>query len=265
MKIIRSRANPLFRALARLRDSPRERRRAGTTLLDGPHLVADYIARRGMPQTLAVNAEALDSPEIRELLARAHGAEPVIFAEGLFRELSPVTTPSGILAVVPIPAASPVPHDVACCVLLEDIQDPGNVGSILRSAAAAGVRHVLLSTGCADAWSPRVLRAAMGAHHALVIAERADLVGFARAYHGQVVAADAKGGQSIHDVDLTAPTAFALGNEGAGLSEVLMQQAQIRAAVPMAGAIESINVGAAAAVCLFERGRQLKASRREGN
>lgn len=262
MKVIRSRANPLFRTLAKLRDSARERRREASALLDGPHLVGEYLARKGVPRTLAVSAEALDSPEVKALLARARCPEPVVFSEPLFREISPVATPSGILAVVPIPAARPVPHDVACCVLLEDIQDPGNVGSILRSAAAAGVRHVLLSKGCADAWSPRVLRAAMGAHYVLTIAERADLVAFARAYRGQVVAADAKGTRSIHDLDLTPPTAIALGNEGAGLGAELLREADITAAVPMADGVESINVGAAAAVCLFERVRQLQAIRR---
>jgi TrmH family RNA methyltransferase len=145
--------------------------------------------------------------------------------------------------------------------LIEDVQDPGNLGSILRSAAGAGVRHVLLSRGCADVWSPRVLRGAMGAHYLLGIEDRANLVAFARDYQGQVIAAAADAATSIFDIDLKAPTAFALGNEGSGLSAELAAQADMVATIPMSTGLESINVGAAAAVCLFERVRQLRTVR----
>lgn len=258
MKFIRSRSNPLFKSLLKLKASPRERRSEGSALLDGAHLVAAYLDRVGKPRALAVSAGATETPEIKRLLGQVQSLEPIVLSEGLFRELSPVTTPSGILAVVAIPAAQSVPPDADCCLLLDDIQDPGNLGSILRSAAAAGVRHVLLSRGCADAWSPRVLRGAMGAHYLLVIEERANLPAFARDYQGQVVATAADAGQSIFEIDLTRPTAFVVGNEGAGLSRDLAGQADVSAAVPMPGGMESINVGAAVAVCLFERVRQLR-------
>lgn len=258
MKVVHSRSNPLFKSLMKLKDSTRERRRTGSALLDGVHLVAAYVERVGQPQAIALSVNAAEIPEIRQLLDKSPSPEPIVLTEALFRELSPVTTPSGILAVVAIPAAQPVPCDVQCCLLVEDVQDPGNLGSILRSAAAAGMRHVLLSKGCVDAWSPRVLRGAMGAHNVLVIEERANLPAFACDYQGQVVAAAAAAKQSIFDIDLTQPTAFALGNEGSGLSPELAAQADVHVAVPMAGGLDSINVGAAAAVCLFERVRQLR-------
>lgn len=258
MKFVQSRSNPLFKSLLKLKESPRERRRERSALLDGVHLVAAYFERVGEPRTIAVSAAAAEIPEIKRLLAKTRLRQPIVLSEALFRELSPVTTPSGVLAVVEIPAPRPVPRDVECCLLLEDIQEPGNLGSILRSAAAAGVRHVLLSKGCVDAWSPRVLRGAMGAHYLLVIEERADLSAFASDYQGLVVAAAVHAAQSIFEVDLSRPTAIALGNEGAGLSRELTAQADVCAAVPMAGGIDSINVGAAAAVCLFERVRQLR-------
>ena len=263
MKFVRSRSNPLFKSLLKLKESARERRRAGSALLDGVHLVGAYLERIGEPQAIALSVNAAETPEIRQLLDKSPSPEPIVLTEALFRDLSPVTTPSGIVAVVAIPPARSVPRDVECCLLVEDIQDPGNLGSILRSAAAAEVRHVLLSTGCADAWSPRVLRGAMGAHHLLVIEERANLAAFARDYQGQVVAAAANAKKSIFDIDLTQPTAFALGNEGSGLSLELAAQADIHAAVPMSGGLDSINVGAAAAVCLFERVRQLRTALRD--
>lgn len=254
MKLIRSRANPLFLTLRKLRDSAQERREAGRTVLDGPHLVAAYLDHGGAPDTVIVSEEARQTPEIGALLARV--PEPVIFTPALFREAAPVMSPAGILAIVPIGQSETAPRNADVCVLLEDVQDPGNLGTLLRTAAAAGVIHVLLSKGCVDAWAPRVLRAAMGAHHALKIECRADLASFARRYAGQVLAADATAPRSIYDVDLTAPTAFAFGNEGAGLSAALRKAAHVRAAVPIAPGVESINVAAAAAVCLFERVRQ---------
>jgi TrmH family RNA methyltransferase len=264
VKFVHSRGNPLFKSLLKLKDSPRERLREGSALLDGPHLVAAYIERIGEPQAIAVSENATETPEIKRLLEMTPSPEPIVLSEALFRELSPVTTPSGILAVVAIPPRRPVPADVECCLLVEDVQDPGNLGSILRSAAGAGVRHILLSRGCADAWSPRVLRGAMGAHYLLAIEDRANLVAFARDYRGQVVAGAADAATSIFDIDLKQPTAFAIGNEGSGLSPELAAQADVLATVPMAGGLESINVGAAAAVCLFERVRQLRTIQNAG-
>ncbi|MDH5536203.1 MAG: RNA methyltransferase [Betaproteobacteria bacterium] len=260
MKRINSRSNPLYKSLAKLKDSPRERRADKSALLDGAHLISAYLDRIGAPRAVAVADAAQQDPAIRALLARTAALEPIVLADGLFRELSPVTTPTGILAVVEIPAPKAVPRDIACCLLLEDIQDPGNLGGILRSAAAAGLEHVLLSRGCADAWSPRVLRGAMGAHFLLNIVERAELVVFAEAYAGQVVATAARAGRSVFETDLRPATAFAVGNEGAGLTHGLAAQADAEVAIPMPGRMESINVAAAVAVCLFERVRQRTAA-----
>jgi TrmH family RNA methyltransferase len=258
LKTVRSRANPVFRSLRRLKESARERRRENLAILDGAHLVEAYAVRSGAPKLLAVSESALAMPAIRTLLEKLGSVDTVVLEPQLFREIAPVTTPSGILAVIHIPVSRPAALDVECCVLLEDIQDPGNLGAILRTASAAGARQVLLSKGCADAWSPRVMRGAMGAHHALAICEHADLAEFARSYRGRVVAADAKATNRIFDLDLRGPTAFAMGNEGAGLSVALRKAAHTRASIPMAPGVESLNVAAAAAICLFERVRQLK-------
>jgi TrmH family RNA methyltransferase len=259
-KAIRSRANPLFKWLLRLKESARERRREGHAILDGVHLVEAYVDRAGVPRLLAVSAGALDAPDIKRLLKKGRCSETVVLESQLFREISPVTTPSGILAVITIPESCPPPPDTDFCMLLEDVQDPGNLGAILRTAAAAGVSHALLSSGCADVWSPRVLRGAMGAHHLLAISERVDLLEYARRFQGKVVAADAAAGTPIFDLDLRGPLALALGNEGAGLSVSLRKAAHALASVPMAGGLESLNVGAAAAICLFERVRQRRGS-----
>jgi TrmH family RNA methyltransferase len=140
--------------------------------------------------------------------------------------------------------------------MLEDIQDPGNIGSILRSAAAAAVTEVYLSSGCVHAWSPRVLRAGMGAHFALRIHEGIDLMTLIERYPGTVIAAAGDAVRSVYSVDLRGNVALLFGNEGAGLSPRLRAAAHLQVSIPMPGTTESLNVAAAAAVCLFERVRQ---------
>lgn len=257
---ITSRDNPLFKSLAALARSAREGVHAGQVLLDGAHLVAAYLEHVGVPQRMVVSASALGRPEIARLLADSGAKEPAVLSDALFKRISQVATPQGILAVARKPALPPA-GDREFCVALEDIQDPGNLGSILRSAAAAGARHVLLSKGCAQAWSPKVTRAAMGAHFLLAIHERVDLAAFLRRYRGRVVAAGGHGARSVFAADLTGNIALLFGNEGAGLSRTLLVAADEVVAIPMPGGTESLNVGAAAAVCLFERVRQSGAMR----
>jgi TrmH family RNA methyltransferase len=149
-----------------------------------------------------------------------------------------------------------VPQSGSSCLLLENIQDPGNLGSILRTAVAAGVPQVFLSKGSVFAWAPKVIRAGMGAHFSLSIFEEVDVSEFARAFRGAVVAMEPRAAASLYDLDLTGPVAWAFGNEGAGLSESIGRLATHRVRIPMPGAAESLNVAAAAAICLFEQIRQ---------
>ncbi len=132
------------------------------------------------------------------------------------------------------------------------MQDPGNVGSILRTAAAAGVAQVFLSPRCAFAWSPKVLRAGQGGHFHLEIFEDVDLLAWMKNFHGTSVATVPSGGDSLFAADLRGPIAIVVGNEGAGLSTALCAAATRRVTIPMPGKFESLNASAAAAVCLFE-------------
>lgn len=259
-KSIRSRANVLFKTLVKLNGSTRERKRHKKTLIDGVHLIEAYWHHVGAPEMLLLSSDATHAPEVQRLLAEVRSPEPVMLEATLFKDISPVATPAGVIAVIPIPRPRSAPLDTESCVLLEDIQDPGNLGAILRSAAAAGIRYAILSKRSADAWAPRVLRSAMGAHFFLNIEENGDLCDFARRYRGQVVATDTSAGCSLYEVDLRRPTAFALGNEGAGLSAELKSAAHVVAAIPMPGGMESLSVTAAAAVCFFERVRQQRHS-----
>lgn len=146
MKLIQSRDNAFFKQLRKLAESGRERRKAGQTLLDGVHLVESYEKIIAPLDTLVVAESALAGGEIADYLA---GREVVVLADALMRELGLVDTPSGLLALAPIPAADGPPGLAADAILLDGVQDPGNVGTLLRTAAAAGVRQALLSPGCA--------------------------------------------------------------------------------------------------------------------
>lgn len=259
-KTVTSGENPRYKELRRLAQSAQARRKSGLSVLDGAHLVAAYQQHHGAPQQLVVSRSGMEDPQIRGLAEGLVGADTLLLADSLFRHVSPVETPTGILAVVRTPRPQPVPRDMDACVMLEDIQDPGNLGSMLRTCAAAGMRHVLLSTGSAHAWSPRVLRAGMGAHFALAVYEQADLPAAARAFRGTRVATRQGAAASVFSTDLKENVAFLFGNEGAGLSRELLGVADVVVSVPMPGPAESLNVAAAAAVCLFERVRQIAAA-----
>lgn len=250
VKVIHSRDNAEFRFLKSLAEEARARREAGLTLLDGWHLIEAALLAGLKPEKLIV-AEGAILPAAAQALA---ATLPVLaLAEPLMRALSPVKTPTGLMALLRIP--QPVEPQGEFAILLEDIQDPGNLGAVLRSAAAAGVQVAYLSGGCTDAWSPKALRGGQGAQFQLAIVERADLAGVAASFAGSVHAAVLGAEAALYQLDLTGPVAFAFGNEGAGLSAPL--QASCRPfAIPMPGRVESLNVATAVAVCLFERVRQ---------
>jgi TrmH family RNA methyltransferase len=256
MKLIRSRDNPFFKELVKLSGSARQRGKENLTLLDGAHLLAAYLDAGMMPQRILLNGSASRDDEIASLLERAGDVPVTQLDDKLFAELSELKTPTGILALVGI-AQPAVPVAAAgFALLLEDIRDPGNLGSMLRSAAAAGCDAVFLSAGCADAWSPKVLRAAMGGHFALDVHERQDLPGVAKAFPGMLLAASLQATHSLYDCDLRGTVAFLVGNEGAGLSEDLLDLATRQITIPMPGRVESLNAAAATAICLFEAVRQ---------
>ena len=254
MKLIQSSDNPFFKELTKLASSSRNRNKAGKTLLDGVHLIASYLDAGLKPLHVLLNAQALQDDEITALLSRLEGIPVTQLEDRMFAQLSELKTKTGILALIEVPRAQPVACHFA--LLLEDIQNPGNLGSMLRSAAAAGCDAVFLSSGCADAWSPRVLRAAMGGHFFIRIYEGQDLIRVAAAFQGMRVATSLQAAHNLYECDLSGDVAFMIGNEGAGLSVQLLALSTHAVRIPMPGGIESLNAAAAAAICLFEAVRQ---------
>lgn len=260
MKRIDSRDNPHYKALRRLCQSAHERRRSGFVLLDGMHLIDAYGRHCGIPQEVLVSDSGACREEIASHLASGKVARTIsILADALFSDLASVDTPSGIMAVVSRPQPARALVDDIDTVVLDGVQDPGNVGSILRSAAAAGFRQILLSADCAQAWSPKTLRAGMGAHFQLEIHESGDLAGFLATYRGHSVATLPEAPTNLYGSDLEGTLAWVFGSEGLGLRPSVAAATHLQLHIPMPGATESLNVAAAAAVCLFETVRRRQA------
>jgi TrmH family RNA methyltransferase len=262
VKEIVSSANAEFRALISLTKSARERRGLGLTVIEGVHLLEAFVARHGAPKQLFVPERSRRATEARsdEELARvlrAAGTETVMLADRLFAQVSQVENGPGPIAVVETPRPLLPVRLSEDAVYLDRVQDPGNVGSILRSCAAVGVRQVLASAGTAFCWSPKVLRAAMGAHFHLDIHEGVPPDELLARLAVEAVATAADALHDLYEVDLRAPRVWLLGNEGQGLDPALQSApGLLRVAIPQTKAVESLNVGVAAAVCLYEQLRQ---------
>lgn len=255
-RFIRSRDNSQVKQLIRLATSSRARRGTGMTMLDGAHLIEAFGKRGGIAEVLALSESAYADAKLRGLFDQTPARSRLLLADDLVGRISQVVTSSGILAVIRTPQSSPFPESVDSLVMLEGIQDPGNLGSILRSAAAAGVDHVCLSPGSVFVWAPKVVRGGQGAHFLLSLYENVAFDAIGRFRGLKIIATDPRATVSVFDVDLRGPVAWLFGNEGAGLSEQALALATERVRVPMPGPSESLNVAAAVAICLFEQVRQ---------
>jgi len=254
VKRISSRENSQYREFARLARSTKTRREEGRAILDGVHLMQAYFAAFGTDGVqVIVRDAAVEHPEIASLIALPGVTRPLVLADSLFDALSPVESPVGVMAVAPIrPGIARTAAQTGFTVFVDGVQDPGNLGSILRSAAAAGAKQVMLSAQCADAWSPKTLRGGMGAQFQLAVCEEVDLGEAAGSFAGKLIATDAGARQSLYEADLSGSVGFVLGSEGAGVSSNLRNRADIRVRIPMEEGIESLNVAAAATVLFFE-------------
>lgn len=259
MTVLRSPDNLRVRRWRRLATSRRVRRSEQRALIEGVHLVSTLLAIRGRLEALIVSESGLAQREIAALVERSP-VHPVVLSDVLFNAIADAESPAGIAAEIVLPKVEPDLAACAGCVFLEGVQDAGNVGAILRSAAAFGLGDVVLGPGCADAWSPKALRAGMGAHFALRIGTRTDLAAAFERFAGTIACTVVRGGVALTQADLRGRIGWLFGGEGQGVSAALASRAQLRVTIPMPGAVESLNVAAAAAICFYERARQLSVS-----
>ena len=258
MKHISSRDNPAVKALAKLAGTAGKR--GAPVLLDGVHLCQAWLQHHGAPDQAVFDVERLSQPDIADLAAAVPDARSLALDARLMQSLASVESGQGVAFLVTPPAID-LPGEVdENCVLFDRIQDPGNVGTLLRTCAAAGVKRVFLATGTAAAWSPKVLRSGQGAHFALAIHEHVDLEALLPRLRVPLVATALEGARDLYEARLPARCAWIFGHEGQGVAPALLAAAGLKVRIPHdAGAVESLNVGAAAAICLFEQRRQARA------
>src|SRR5690625_531186 len=282
MIAITSRQNLLYKRLQRLAKGQRNHNisaslaadidttKQSAIMLEGVHLGQEWLKYRGQPWLAiiaidgmpdadgSINLEAENLPsEIQEMLVTVAPERQVAMSRHLLKSLSKIAANQGVLFIAGV-APQPLPKQINQPTLwLDTVQDPGNVGTLIRTAAAAGCHEVMLSEGCAHAWMPRVLRASQGAHFALTIYENVDLSSmlhrltiplYATAVNQQAI--------NLYDMDLRRPCVWLFGNEGVGVTPALLQQATEHIYMPQHEAVESLNVSVAAAICLCEQRRQ---------
>ncbi|MEK6667347.1 MAG: RNA methyltransferase [Pseudomonadota bacterium] len=269
---ITSRENALIQRLRRLAQDALAYRKQGEVWLEGDHLCSACLAR-GVPVPVAIVADsawigehgtATGDDERAALASRlARAADKVIVVpEALWKAFTGLESPARIGYLLPLAAhagsaecSAQGIHATARTVVLDRLQDAGNVGSILRSAAALGVEQVLALKGTAGLWSPKVLRAGMGAHFALNLVEQLDADDLA-ALQVPLVATSSHTEHVVSKVQLPDPCAWVMGHEGQGVSAALQARCTLTVTIPQPGGEESLNVAAATAICLYESLRQ---------
>jgi TrmH family RNA methyltransferase len=254
-QLITSKDNPLLQRLRKLALDGAAYRRSGQVWIEGEHLCSALRTRGGAAVQAVVADEAWVRPELRDLAVWAPRIARVPAA--LFKGFSTLESPAPIGFLIDAPAEVPLRTGVAS-VVLDRVQDPGNVGSILRSAAAFGVPQVLALKGTVALWSPKVLRAGMGAHFGLHLVEGLAPEDLA-AVGVPLVATSSHAGHQLPDAPLPQPCAWVLGHEGQGVHADLLARCALQVSIPQPGGEESLNVAAAAAVCLYESARRVTA------
>lgn len=269
MKHISSRDNAVYKRVSRLADGKRDTAGDGEdsghrAVIEGIHLCQSWLQHVGRPQLALFDSERLQRNDEIAALAKAVDPEHALSCEPrLMKALSQVEHGQGVCFVVSVPTP-PVPARIDhSCVWLDRVQDPGNVGTLLRTAAAAGIKHAYLSQGCASAWSPKVLRSAQGAHFVMAIYEHVDLHRSHAKLTIPLIATALEDATSLYETVLPDHCAWLLGNEGQGVDPTLLSLADKRVFIPQAENVESLNVAVAAGVCLFEHRRRQHAMARD--
>jgi TrmH family RNA methyltransferase len=254
--MITSTSNPKIKHIRALQAQPRARAEAQQFVIEGTRLAEEAARARMRPETVLYTYSVDERGEAALEALRNLGAKDIsIVAPSVMDAISDTATPPGLLAVLPF-VAKPLPSAITFALVLDRMADPGNVGTMLRTAWAAGAEAVFLMPGTTDVYNPKVVRAAQGAHFHLPLIEVTWEELAQRLTRLNLWLAEAHEGEVYHQVDWRAPTALIIGSEADGPSESARQLAPHRVHIPMPGPAESLNAAVAAGVLLFEVARQ---------
>lgn len=251
---LESKDNPKIKHLRGLIEQNSYRKKQGQTVLEGSHLCLAWLEQNRKINAIFTTENALKHPDLNNILDQYHGMVFVI-GESLYKDLSTLGTTLACLAIVDLPSSNQALDYQADTLILENVQDPGNVGTLLRSAAAAGIQQIVCTKGSASLWSPRVLRAGMGAHFSLQTFENIQLEEILEQFKIPVYVTSSHRSTSLYSKDLSQPCVWILGNEGQGVSDYALAHAEA-VTIPQPGGQESLNVAIAGSVCFFEMVRQ---------
>jgi TrmH family RNA methyltransferase len=248
--VITSLQNEKVKLARSLQTGAKARRKAGKMVLEGARLVRDALQSGQRPDFVLLTPDAEN-----EHLLEDYGVDALPVSDDVMRHITETQQPQGILGIFPLPHLKP-PLDPQRILILDSIRDPGNLGTILRTSAAAGVELVLLSPTCVDPYNPKVLRGGMGAHFRVpVIETNWEQISEYR-YNRAIYVADSQGNFAYDAVDWMADWALIIGGEADGAGTEALALAQSRVYIPMAAQTESLNAAVAAGVILFEAKRQ---------
>lgn len=252
---ITSLSNDRVKQVRRLQVDRRYRAREGLFVVEGTRSLADTVQQQVAPMALFYTGDWRKQAGHEEILQQIDPAVQAIVSDEVLAAMSDTETPPGVLAVLPI-RPRPLPARPGLLLILDEIRDPGNLGTMLRTAAAAGVDGVLLSPGCVDPYNPKVVRAGMGAHLRLALHQQewAEIAEASRAL--QVWLARADGELPYTEVNWRQPSALIVGSEAHGAGKEAGALADGTLYIPMYAATESLNAAVAAGIILFEAVRQ---------
>ena len=254
MKHIESRANPLYKQLYKWQSSAG--RRDEPILLEGVNLCESWLTMGKQPKYAIFDIERVNQPHLSALIEKLNPDVCLTMSGSLLGNLSSVDTDQGVLFVAQ-PTVHPIPEKISeSIVMLDRLQDPGNVGAILRTCAAAGIKRIFASVGTAGLWSPKVLRSAQGAHFVLKLHEQSDLMSLTEVLAVPLIVTTLEDASDLYKTSLPKHAAWVFGNEGQGVTEELLNRADMRVKIIHDRAVESLNVTVATGVCLFEQRRQ---------
>lgn len=251
---LESKDNPKIKYLRGLIEQNSFRKKNRQTVLEGTHLTLAYLEKNRAIHSIFTTETAYSHPDL-EKIAALYSGNIFILSNALYQDLSTLGTSLACLAIIDLPSSSTALDFSADTLILDNIQDPGNVGTLLRSAAAAGIQQVVCTKGSATLWSPRVLRAGMGAHFSLRTYENVQLEELLAQFTIPVYVTSSHQPESIYSKDLRQACAWILGNEGQGASDYALQHAKA-VTIPQPGGQESLNVAVAGSICFFEMVRQ---------
>lgn len=251
--IITSKDNPLIKTLSALLTDHRSRKKLGQTVIEGTHLLDAYLNAGKLPISVIVSESGLSHHEIQTLIQRLD-KHPIIISDGLYKSIRTLGTSLPIMAIIEMPSLilnHAIKND---CLIINGIQDTGNLGTLFRTASATGFDTIICTKGTAHAYNPKTLRASMGANFSLTIYENADIDEIFEFVKVPMFATTSHADGLIYHKDLTKPLALIMGHEGQGVDKALLDNCT-PLTLPQDGE-ESLNVGVAGSVCLYEILRQ---------